>query len=210
MVILCIGVDKEEYGMEQKKLCLDFANTAQWHASENPQEKLHTYQDLVEWSYKAGIISKINAQKMISTAAKNPNAAEDVYGRAIELREAIYRIFSVVSADAHPKQGDLAILNKNLSRTMAHSRIVSGKDGFVWDIKGNEEDLDRMLNPIIRSAAELLTSDELIRVKECADDRGCGWLFMDRSKNRSRRWCDMKDCGNRAKARRYYERKQKK
>lgn len=196
--------------MEHKKICLDFANTAQWHASQNPLEKLPSYQDLVEWSYKAGIISKINAQKMIAAAAKNPNASEKVYGCAIELREAIYRIFSAISSGSHPKQGDLTILNKNLSRTMAHSRIVSQKSGFVWDIQGNEEDLDRMLNPIVRSAAELLTSDELSRVKKCADDRGCGWLFVDRSKNKSRRWCDMKECGNRAKARRHYERKLKK
>jgi predicted RNA-binding Zn ribbon-like protein len=61
-----------------------------------------------------------------------------------------------------------------------------------------------MLWPILRSAAEVLTSEKRTRLGQCADDRGCGWLFLDTSKNRSRRWCDMEDCGNRAKARRHY------
>jgi predicted RNA-binding Zn ribbon-like protein len=93
---------------------------------------------------------------------------------------------------------------------MARSRLIPIKNGFTWDTNGKKDELDWMLKPVVRSAAELLTSDELTRVKECADDKGCGWLFLDKSRNRSRRWCDMKDCGNRAKAKRFYERKQKK
>ncbi len=78
--------------------------------------------------------------------------------------------------------------------------------GFIWDWQDDPEPaLDRVLWPIIRSAAQLLIADELSRLKLCdADD--CGWLFVDGSRNRSRRWCDMSDCGNRAKARRYRER----
>jgi len=140
----------------------------------------------------------------------NPSGAEKVLKCAIELREIIYRIFSTVAAGDLPKGGDLSTLNRHLAKTMAQSRIIPIKDGFTWDINGNRDELDWMLKPIVRSAAGLLTSDELDRVKECADDKGCGWLFLDRSKNRSRRWCDMKDCGNRAKAKRFYERKQKK
>ena len=66
--------------------------------------------------------------------------------------------------------------------------------------------MDLFLDPIIKSAADLLVSPELKRVKQCADD-ACGWLFMDKSRNNSRRWCSMKDCGNRAKAHRHYLRK---
>ena len=64
-----------------------------------------------------------------------------------------------------------------------------------------------MLWPVVQSAVDLMTSPELDRVGQCADDRGCGWLFVDTTKNRSRRWCDMRDCGNRAKARRHYAKK---
>jgi predicted RNA-binding Zn ribbon-like protein len=194
----------------QKKICLDFANTAQWHASENPQEHLNSYRDLVVWGQKEGVLSAADAQKLIEKAANNRIASEKALKRAIEIREAIYRIFSAVAAGHIAEDGDLSILNRNFAETMARSRIIPTKNGFTWDINGNKDELDWMLKPIVRSAAELLTSDELTRVKECADDKGCGWLFLDQSRNRSRRWCDMKDCGNRAKAKRFYERKQKK
>lgn len=196
--------------MKHKKLCLDFANTAQWHASEKPQENLKSYDDLVEWSRNEGLLSAADAQKLKKKATNDQIASAKALKQAIELREAIYRILSLVAANKLPKKRDLAILNRNLAKAMGHSRIIPAQSGYIWDINGDKEELDWMLKPIVRSTAELLTSDELDRVKICADDRGCGWIFLDRSKNRSRRWCDMKDCGNRAKARRFYERKQKK
>jgi predicted RNA-binding Zn ribbon-like protein len=200
----------EDSDHTSEKLCLDFSNTVGMHASENPREKLNTYHDLLKWSLDAGIISDDNAQKLISKAKKKPSESEKVLRRAIVLREAIYRIFSSIAAGYFPQKKDFAVLNKNLSKTMANSRLIPKKPGFIWDIRGNKETLDWILNPVVRSAADLLTSDKLKRVKECADDRGCGWLFLDISRNRSRRWCDMKECGNRAKAQRFYKRKQKK
>jgi predicted RNA-binding Zn ribbon-like protein len=59
--------------------------------------------------------------------------------------------------------------------------------------------------PIVLAAAELLTSAGRARVRECAA-HGCGWLFLDTSRSQRRRWCTMASCGNRAKARRFYER----
>ncbi len=89
---------------------------------------------------------------------------------------------------------------------MKDSQITRTKDGYAWDITGNRTRLDWLLNPIIHSAAEILVSDERKKVKPCADS-ACGWLFIDVSRNRSRRWCDMQDCGNRAKATRFYKKK---
>jgi predicted RNA-binding Zn ribbon-like protein len=192
------------------KLCLDFANTAGMHASENPKENLNTYDELVDWSHHAGILSENDAQKLIREAARNPSESERVLRRAIELREAIYSIFSTVALGTPPKKEALTIFNRNLSKSMARSQLIPAKTGFLWSINGNKDTLDWMLNPVVRSAADLLTSDRLKRVKICADDRGCGWLFLDSSRNRSRRWCTMKDCGNRAKARRFYKQRQKK
>jgi len=200
----------EDSNRTDEKLCLDFSNTVGMHASENPREKLNTYQDLVKWSIDAGIISDDDAQKLIRKAKKKPSESEKVLRHAVVLREAIYHIFSSVAAGYLSQKKDFAVLNKNLSKTMENSRLIPKKAGFLWDISGNKETLDWILNPVVRSAADLLTSDKLKRVKECADDRGCGWLFLDRSRNRSRRWCDMKECGNRAKAQRFYKRRQKK
>lgn len=195
---------------ETNQICLDFANTLQWHASDNPQEFLHSYRDLVEWGQKEGLLAETDVQKLCKKAEKDPVASEKALKHAIEVREAIYCIFSSVAAGHPPEDEDLSILNRDLGRAMARSRIKLARSGFAWDINGNKDELDWVLRPIVRSAAELLTSEELDRVKECADEKGCGWLFIDRSRNKSRRWCDMRDCGNRAKARRYYERKQKK
>ena len=89
---------------------------------------------------------------------------------------------------------------------MRKSKITKIKDGYTWDVIGNKMNLDWILNPITRSAADVLVSNELNKVKACAD-LACGWLFMDVSRNQSRRWCDMKDCGNRAKASRFYNKK---
>ncbi len=86
---------------------------------------------------------------------------------------------------------------------MKESQITRTKNGFTWDIAGDQMRRDWILNPIIHSAAEILVSDELKKVKTCADS-ACSWLFIDVSRNRSRRWFDMKDCGNRAKATRFY------
>jgi predicted RNA-binding Zn ribbon-like protein len=162
------------------------------------------------------------AQRLLKEAARRPVDATAVLERAIALREAIYRIFSAISHERPLQAADLATFNAELSRALAQSRIVStlrqpfdgaqdkaqdtAAEGFAWDWAGAGEALDQMLWPVVHDAAGLLTSEELDRVGQCADDR-CGWLFLDTSRNRSRRWCSMEDCGNRAKARRYYERK---
>jgi len=79
--------------------------------------------------------------------------------------------------------------------------------GYAWDTNGDKSRLDWILNPVIRSAAEVLVSDDLQNIKSCADP-ACGWLFLDVSRNKRRRWCDIQDCGNRAKASHFYRKKQ--
>jgi predicted RNA-binding Zn ribbon-like protein len=145
-------------------------------------------------------------QRLLKKAARRPVDAIAVLERAIALREAIYRIFSAISHERPPQAADLATFNAELSGALVQSRIVSTAEGFTWDWADAEEALDCMLWPVVHDAAGLLTSEELDRVGRCADDR-CGWLFLDTSRNRSRRWCSMEDCGNRAKARRHYKRK---
>ena len=190
------------------RLCLDFVNTAEWHSSENPIENLNHFDDLVIWGEHIGILMKSEVQRLRQMATKFPTKAEAVLKNSIELREVIYRIFSSVTAGNNPENEDLLKFNENLSKTMAQSQIVKTQVGFSWKSFGDKNSLDWMINPIIRSAADLLVSDELKRVKKCADPR-CGWLFLDVSRNKSRRWCNMKDCGNRAKARRFYKRKKR-
>jgi predicted RNA-binding Zn ribbon-like protein len=196
------------------RLSLDFANTADWHASDHPVEFLTSYSDLVTWSQHVGTLTDHQAQRLLKKAARRPEDATAVLERAIALREAIYRMFTAISHGRPPQAADLATFNAELSEALAQSRIIStlrqaqdtAVGGFAWDWAGAEGALDQMLWPVVHDAAGLLTSEDLDRVGQCADDR-CGWLFLDTSRNRSRRWCSMEDCGNRAKARRHYKRK---
>ena len=192
--------------LESGRLCLDFANTADWHASDQPGEMLNSYHDLVTWAGSVGVLTESEAHQCLLEASQRPEDAAMVLKRAITFREALFRIFSAVSTGDSPKATDLAILNEVLSAALGRLHLVSSPAGFSWDWHEGGDRLEQMLWPVAQSAADLLTSAEISRVGRCADER-CGWLFMDMSKNRSRRWCDMKDCGNRAKARRHYRRK---
>jgi predicted RNA-binding Zn ribbon-like protein len=187
------------------RLSLDFANTADWHATDNLIEFLTSYSALVAWSRHSGILNQHQAQQLLDKAALHPTHAAAVLERAIVLREAIYRTFSAISHGHAPQAADLAAYNAELSRMLAQSLIAFAAEGFVWDWNGAEDALDRMLWPVVHDAADLLTSGVLDRVGQCADGR-CGWLFLDTSRNHSRRWCSMEDCGNRAKARQHYQR----
>jgi predicted RNA-binding Zn ribbon-like protein len=152
------------------------------------------------------VLSAGEAERLLHEAERRPREAEETLSQARALREAIYDIFSAEAAGARPHDNDLAALNTALVGALAHARLVSTEHGIEWGWEPLPDALDRMLWPVARSAADLLTSDDLERVTECASD-SCGWLFMDMSRNHSRRWCDMSDCGNRAKAKRHYERK---
>ena len=187
-------------------LCLDFVNTVHCYGCAELGEYLNTYHDLLAWSRHVGTITDDEAKTLSHRAAGHPAEAKSAHRRAIELREAIYRIFSIPLEGQSHAEKDLAVFNDYLAETMMRSQIVKAEDGFYWDMTGNKAKLDWILNPVIRSAAELLISEKFRRIKKCADPI-CGWLFLDISRNRSRRWCDMRDCGNRAKAKRFYKNK---
>jgi predicted RNA-binding Zn ribbon-like protein len=192
--------------LESSPVCLEFANKVKWHASEHPEESLRSYADLVTWAQGAGVLSDRKARKLLRDAAGQPAEACQVLQRAVALREAIYRIFVALIRGKPPAEADLAELNNALTRMASGARVVRMAEQFAWSWDVDEDTLDWLLWPIALSAAELLVSEGRERIGQCADDRGCGWLFLDTSKNHSRRWCDINDCGNRAKQRRHYER----
>jgi predicted RNA-binding Zn ribbon-like protein len=194
---------------EPSRLCLEFVNTLLWHASEHPEETLQSYVDLVTWARGVKLVSGHEARKLLRDAADRPAEASQVLKRATALREAIYRIFVALVHEKSPAEADLAELNNMLTKMTSGARIAKTARGFAWSWDVDEDALDSLMWPIALSAAELLISEECERVGQCADDLGCGWLFLDTSKNRSRRWCDINDCGNRAKQRRHYERTRK-
>lgn len=179
------------------------------------RDRLRRYRDLVVWSERVGVVDAAGAERLRGEALRRPEDAGRVLERATELREAVYRIFSRIAAGEAAASADLDVLNAALTEGQALRRLVVNPRGdvqagraadYTWAWDDGSEVLASPLWPVAHSAAELLSSGDLGRVKECGGET-CTWLFYDQSKNKSRRWCDMKDCGNRAKARRHYARK---
>jgi len=159
---------------------------------------------LVAWANQAGLIRDDEEVKLLSLAEKTPRAAALVFKRGLRLRASIYRLFKSVIEDWKADQADLDYLNEELLRARSNETLRSFAKGFRWAWKGPEI-LDCVLWPLALSAAELLASGDLTRLRQCGGEN-CGWLFLDTSRNRSRQWCDMKDCGNLAKVRRFRQR----
>lgn len=194
------------YDFESGNLSLDLANTNEWHASANPTEHIRDFADFVTWGEQSGLVSAELAAPLHRMAAEHPEQAAYAYTRAIQLREALYRIFSSRYANRPIPQADLAVLNARLKEAMAHLQLVPMGEELHWDWDAEIDGANLVLWSVARAGAELLTSEKAAQVRECEDDRGCGYLFIDQSKNHSRRWCSMTSCGNRAKARRHYQR----
>jgi predicted RNA-binding Zn ribbon-like protein len=187
-------------------LCLDFANTsASWKEQGTQVERLAAYSDLLAFGMQAGLLTQGQAREIATFANTHPSEARRVFQRALELREGIYRIFSAIIAHRVPPPRSMEIINSAYADAIARSRIVRDGDHFqrVWT--NHSDSLERVLWPIAAAANDLLTSTMLGQIRECPSE-DCSWLFLDNSRNQSRRWCDMKTCGNRAKARRHYER----
>jgi predicted RNA-binding Zn ribbon-like protein len=203
------GGHEVKNALESGRLALDFANTVSMHASAHPVEKLRTYADLVDWAARAGVVDEAGARRLLRRAGQSPAEAEAVRAKAVALREAIYHVLSAEAGGQRPAPADLATLNAGLAESLARARLAAVEPGgyrLGWLDEAGEA-LDQMLWPVAHAAAEVLTTPAVLqRVGRCADVDGCGWLFIDTSKNHSRRWCDMNDCGNRAKARRHYAR----
>jgi predicted RNA-binding Zn ribbon-like protein len=187
-------------------LCLDFANTVHCYSCENVRDDLHDLAAFVEWNKQWGALSETEAEGLIREAQRKTADATGILERVKQLRFAIYQLFAAIAEDRTPQKSQLSVLNDVLAEGLGQLRLSLTSDrSFEWTWVKNGGGIERLLWPIARSAAELLISEDRLRVRQCNGER-CTWLFVDMSKNKSRRWCTMADCGNRAKARRFYER----
>ena len=187
-------------------LALDFANTVGGTHVSPTHEHLRDYGDIVRFAELAGGLAPSVAKRLAQRAERDPRRASAVYELGIALREAVWAVFSALASGDVPRESDLALIGDAAAAGAARSRLVYDRDGVGWSLPSDSDELERPLWEIARSAAELLTSDEHDRIKECASTT-CEWVFLERSRNHSRRWCDMSDCGNRAKARRFHAKK---
>jgi predicted RNA-binding Zn ribbon-like protein len=187
-------------------LALDFANTVGGTHVRPTHDHLRDYGDIARFAVLAGGLEPGVAKRLMQRAERDPRRAAAVYELGIALREAVWAVFSALASGEAPRDTDLALIGDAAAAGAARSRLVYDRDGVGWSLPADGDELERPLWEIARSAADVLTSAESDRVKECASTT-CEWVFLDKSRNRSRRWCDMSDCGNRAKARRFQAKK---
>jgi predicted RNA-binding Zn ribbon-like protein len=183
-------------------LCLDFVNTI--NSRLYPEhDYLTQYSDLVGWANKVGLLSPAQ----VSQLQKRTNAGEteSAFEAARTLRELLYGIFSNVARGSEPARKNMETFMPLYGKAISHAQFLRREGHYTttWKL---DETLEAVLWPIVHSAGELLLSKELSQVKECP---GCGWLFLDTSKNQSRRWCSMNTCGVRDKMRRYLKKQRK-
>ena len=189
-------------------VALDLANTIDVRRAAEPRELLGSYDDLLNWARQCGLLSETDVQTLARESRKRAQASARALRRAIALRETIFGMFEA-AAEGRRISAEALRRFETLVHDAASRRSLS-TDGtsvrWIWRVR--ENDLDWFLWPVIEAAADLLTSDRLGRVRVCQDPI-CAWLFIDHSPRGNRRWCDMSVCGNRAKAKRHYERSKK-
>jgi predicted RNA-binding Zn ribbon-like protein len=188
-------------------MCLDFANTLAWRGS-SPTESLHNFADLLQWCSDAGSIPPRLAHQIRAWPDKHPKRAADLFGEAISLREVTYRVFHAVASGANLDEVDLDLLNRALRDAPLRTSIQRRAEGFGWQVEESKTSASSILAPVLWSAGDLLVGPQLAKLRECSNDK-CLWLFLDDSKNGTRRWCSMQACGNRAKAHRHYLRQKR-
>ncbi|MFC5822043.1 CGNR zinc finger domain-containing protein [Nonomuraea harbinensis] len=169
-------------------LCLDFANTVA-RRPEGHGDRLTTMDGLLTWAQAAGVLPPDFA-----------GGGGVALGDAIELRESVYRTFSAVAARRHPDPDDVSVIMNTYAEALCSASLHREGDGHVLRWPG-ERSARAVLWPVAASAGRLLLEGPLNRVGECPS---CGWLFLDTTRNGSRRWCSMAMCGNQVKSRRYY------
>jgi predicted RNA-binding Zn ribbon-like protein len=195
-----------QFDLSGGHLALDFANSISRRDSpDRTVEHLNNYFDLIAFSRQSGVIAAEESEALRKKAGSRPRQAAQWLRAAIALREAIFRVFLALARGKPESPEVVGLIDKAASDALRHRHIVrvNGGYGWRWD---DEPMLQRILWPIAESAAALLTSADLAKVREC-EASDCYWLFLDNSRNHSRRWCTMSACGNREKARRHYRRK---
>lgn len=188
------------------QLAADFANTQSFrYDPAQAHDHLGTYADLVDFVRQAGAMTPALARRLLARAERHPEEAAQVYRRALVLREAVWQTFSHLAHGEEPARSDIDAIGREAADANGHAELVSSAHGYEWALP-ETDDLARALWPIAQAATAVLSSrTERSFVRECASDE-CAWLFLDRSKSHTRRWCNMETCGNRAKQRRFQKR----
>jgi predicted RNA-binding Zn ribbon-like protein len=187
-------------------LAIRFVNTAAWRLRDRIEERMASPEAFLAWLQQNRIGDANHLEQLLLSWRRQPDAAQAVLRDAIGLREAIYAILTSRIKRTEPPRDALLCFNGFLCRPTPGLQITWQAGELIWLPQPGHTDPTDLLMPVACSAAELMTGTRAGKVRQCEDDRGCGWLFVDESRTQNRRWCSMGDCGNRAKAQRHYQR----
>jgi len=181
-------------------LSLNFVNTVEYRNEEFTVDFLHHYLDLITWAHFADAVGDSQKEILLGLRQEKSNEAKQIYNEAIQLRDAMYEyIINLINREkVHP--ASIQIINQWISRAFSNLELRLVDRNLVLDWNADNFGLESVLWPIIKSFVDLVTLTNSQRIKQCSN---CGWVFVDNSKNSSRRWCSMEICGNRVKARRF-------
>jgi len=188
-----------------KELALDFANTASGRGTPTHRDHLVQPEHVIAWACHAKVLTAADGERALRALARNRRSAANLLAGALALRDLIYAIGAAVAAKRAPEEKFVQQLTRMHGQCVSGARLVPLAGTFVWTWDPSKTPAEAILGPITLSALTLLTQSDLSRIKQCAGD-SCGWLFFDTTKNKSRRWCEMEVCGNRAKQRRFHSR----
>ncbi|MFI5694824.1 CGNR zinc finger domain-containing protein [Kribbella sp. NPDC051586] len=182
-------------------LALNFANTIDNPGGPTRHDHIGTYPELLQWSLRLGVLSSAQVDRLRTAIGKQDAAAAVL--RAHDLRRTLVATFTAIATGESTIDRNWTDLQPFVIEAVANAELVPVGGTHEWNWPDNARP-HAMLWPIAHAAADLVTAPELDRLKRCA---GCPWLFLDQSKNASRRWCAMNDCGTNAKMRRYVARR---
>jgi predicted RNA-binding Zn ribbon-like protein len=166
-------------------------------------ELLRSYEDLVELGVKTGTLSEPAARRLRRAARERSDEAETALATALEAREVLDAVFRPIVDGSAPPARALDELSKLGATATSRGRLVRHGDNVDWSWE-NAPGLDAPLWPLVHAGVELVTGGPLDRISCCGR---CRWLFLDTTKNHSRRWCSMEGCGTDAKVERYVARR---
>jgi predicted RNA-binding Zn ribbon-like protein len=193
-----------EFQLVAGHVALDFTNTLDFrYAPDRTTDFLNSYERFLAFCRQSGMISVADIKSLLTTTSESE--ARRILRKAIEFREALYLLILSTVRHRRPHAGSLQSFNSFLAAVRTPRRVNWQRAGFVRCDYGIAKSPMGPLWLIIDASAALLTSSDLYHIRECREET-CRWLFLDQSKNQSRRWCDMRLCGNRAKAQRFYAR----
>ena len=180
---------------------LDLVNTADWTTAGPEAERLPHCARWVDWAEASGIVGAGGAARLRAAARRDPAAAGRALMRVLAARGLLQRILTARARGVPPQRTDLRQFNRLLRQALARLELTPAGRGVTLTWRGLDAGLDGPLSPVLWAAARLLDSRDAERIRVC-DGPDCGWMYLDRSRNGLRRWCEMSTCGTREKNRR--------